>query len=1535
MATTTEELLVSVVVDGKGAINSLKATGKAFKTVDTATKTTKKNTNKLSESFKRLRDVSVTLNQGFELIGKAGRAMQKTFDATITSAAALGKSVAEVTTLLDDSAGITEKLKDQVLGLQIQFGGDQANIAGAFYQAISSGAVDATTAVDLLTKANELAIGGVTDLKTATDGITSAMKGFGIGIDEISRITDNLFIGMKKGKTTVGELSGNLGMLAGTAQSAGVTFEEVVSGMSALTLKGISTSMATTQLRSVIVGLSKQSTELADVLNKKLNISNIKTAISARGFLQVLKDIVAQTDGTSEGLFKLFGRNEAVEGIMSLIAGETGKGYIETLAAMKKAAEEQGEVTKEAFEKMAGTADRQFEVIKGASTAALTSIGNAILVVVLPALISFAKKMQEVATDIIEFARKIKNIDWNDLKQSAENATIAVAGLGLAFAAFKFASIAIALKSVGDAFVYIGLAAKGALASIAPLLIAFAKFAAIAAIVVGVVATVDILRRNIDKLGQLWATVWSAMITSVKTGYKWMLQFSKGVLDLLGVENDLESKIKAVNSEIDKSSEKTSKLAEGLDFGPLGKLLETMADSTEKVAENTEKVGKAAEENNKKGKGAIEQTKEQIELMKKQAQILEGLTMENKQLELDIKNFGLSQEKTITENLRFEKDLLNLKMDKLEQEKLINSEIEEQIMLQKALLDKSAILEMTKIAEERIEALKIDLGDTTSEEVKIKNLTNELKFVNAEIERMQKITGPKLDEEYKLLKKQQERAEALKRQIAQLKKDMAGTFGLPDREKPTYESARFFSDEEQAGLEEVVYNFQKVFDKGAKGFSHVIDKVADFFTPSKEWSNILGHFGASVPGPQEEEPIAANVLKDQSKAFISGIGRAFNKVDTFVTVIQALIDLIPQFIDKLTKVFNSLTELPQRLVKSFLNLSKALKKFVKEFIPELLKAIPIIVQIFADLFTQLPGIFDEMIMSLPKIFEEFIEKFIEVIPQFVVGFITGLPRIVATLVRGIMRVIPVLIKELINAVPELANEILNALIQAFNYLGKLIEATVMGRDLPKMEDFFDFKKVEENIKKSATLSLTGLSEEQFKVMDANANATGANLAEDIRNAIDSSTTRTRNALQFMWDKLVEAWRHIWNTILEPFGKYIGMWLTKGLAEIGKVISKLGELLGKGAKWLLDAIIKMFDWLVDAGAFVVEFVKSFAKAAGDFLAVIGEGILNIGKELGKGIETILMDLGGIFMKGVDGLAGAGEKLFGWLDLGGLSLSNNMALGSEGVGLSADKLKDKLTEGSDLVKEGAQGLFDKLSEGADKIAEKIGAAGAKLSEFGGKISEGFNNALDALGLGDWFSDLGKNISNAFNLGLDALGLSDWFSGLGRKIADAFDLGLSINNIASWFKGLGGFIADGFSDAVSGFGGNFVDKVKGALGLHRGGPINAAPMAPKWAYASLPAFQTGGAIDDRLIRAQRGEFMMSRLGRETLGDTILNAANRGQNIASGGSVVNNINLTVNTSRPITDDFIKTRIVPVIDKSIMRKSLDGRKIIDKRGLR
>jgi len=247
-------------------------------------------------------------------------------------------SFTNVVTLLDEGSFATktltegiDDLKKGILELRGATGESFDNLNKGLFDLISAG-VDAEKAIETLAVATNLAIAGATDTSVAVDGLTSALNAFSLEADDAQAISEKFFTAQKFGKTTVEELSRGFGLVASTANAFGVSLDELLASVSAVTIGGVRTSQAYTGLAAIFANISKPTKDAADEA-EKLGIEFNTTALRAQGFAKFLDNITESAAFNETSLERLFGSVEAVKTILALTANE-GAAFTEILAAL-------------------------------------------------------------------------------------------------------------------------------------------------------------------------------------------------------------------------------------------------------------------------------------------------------------------------------------------------------------------------------------------------------------------------------------------------------------------------------------------------------------------------------------------------------------------------------------------------------------------------------------------------------------------------------------------------------------------------------------------------------------------------------------------------------------------------------------------------------------------------------------------------------------------------------------------------------------------------------------------------------------------------------------------------------------------------------------------------------------------------------------------------------------------------------------------------------------------------------------------------
>lgn len=399
---------------------------------------------------------------------------------TIQVASEFGQKIAEISTLTDEASLSYGALADQVLALNATYGGGTAKQAKALYDGISAGAANAAEAGSLLDASNKLAVAGVTEVNVALDGLTSSLNAYGVSFSQANTFSDAMFTAVKKGKTTIGELSGVIGRVAPTASALGISFDDLNASIAAVTLKGLKTEEAATGLKAAFANIIAP-TANAEKEAKRLGVTFDAATLRAKGFPAFLEQITSSADFNADSLQQLFSSTEALNAVLALTANGSSafNGALDAMRGKTGA-------TSAAFEKMSATLAFQQKRFDGLIENAKVVIGSALepLVALIVrganALLDRFNAMNPVVRDFVVRAF------------AAASAVLAVLGAVMAAKA-GVAILSAALAAGGASFGAIALSAGGALLVIG----------AIGAAVYGLKVAVD---RNLGGIGDTFTS---------------------------------------------------------------------------------------------------------------------------------------------------------------------------------------------------------------------------------------------------------------------------------------------------------------------------------------------------------------------------------------------------------------------------------------------------------------------------------------------------------------------------------------------------------------------------------------------------------------------------------------------------------------------------------------------------------------------------------------------------------------------------------------------------------------------------------------------------------------------------------------------------------------------------------------------------------------------------------------------------------------------------------------------------------------------
>jgi TP901 family phage tail tape measure protein len=266
------------------------------------------------------------------------------------------KKISEVFTLLPDlSQQAMDSLSADARAWSAELGILTDKSIPALYQAISAG-VPPDNVFDWLTVAQKAAVGGVTELETAVDGISSVVNAYGQEVMSAQEASDLMFTAVKLGKTDFGQLSASLFNVIPTAASLKVEFGDVTAALAAMTAQGTPTSVATTQMRQLLVELSKDGSKAAKEF-ERISGKSFPDFIAAGGNTADALDLIEkEAKESNKPVSAFFSSVEAGNAALAL-TGSGAETYRNNLAAMADSAG----ATDKAFETMEKTSARAIE----------------------------------------------------------------------------------------------------------------------------------------------------------------------------------------------------------------------------------------------------------------------------------------------------------------------------------------------------------------------------------------------------------------------------------------------------------------------------------------------------------------------------------------------------------------------------------------------------------------------------------------------------------------------------------------------------------------------------------------------------------------------------------------------------------------------------------------------------------------------------------------------------------------------------------------------------------------------------------------------------------------------------------------------------------------------------------------------------------------------------------------------------------------------------------------------------------------------
>lgn len=325
---------------------------------------------------------SDNMKSGFNVlsgaVAAAAAVVSIAFIDMIGSAAEFEQSMSDISTLLGAGEKASQELKDGVLDLQKTMAVTPEELGASSYAAISGGFTEASDTLDILTNSSKLAISGLGSLDEATKLLVVATNAFGFEAEDSDKVADILFKTVKNGITTVGDLSGAFGKMAGNAVAANISLEDASAATAALSAITGQTSESQNALSQIFLELTKS----GGTLDKNLgdvgfSLDDLNSAIVDEGLVGGMQSMVEQM-GISETEFKnMFSSAEGGTAVFQLLTAGVDT-YMEANGQMLEGVNEM----EAAWEKQQETFSSQSQLMSNNIDALKIIIGSEFLPII-------------------------------------------------------------------------------------------------------------------------------------------------------------------------------------------------------------------------------------------------------------------------------------------------------------------------------------------------------------------------------------------------------------------------------------------------------------------------------------------------------------------------------------------------------------------------------------------------------------------------------------------------------------------------------------------------------------------------------------------------------------------------------------------------------------------------------------------------------------------------------------------------------------------------------------------------------------------------------------------------------------------------------------------------------------------------------------------------------------------------------------------------------------------------------------------------
>jgi len=256
-----------------------------------------------------------------QAIVRALSAIRAGLRAAVKDAVKFQRSVAEIGTI-GRELGTADDIGSMVNRVSDQFNVGLAGTAEAAYQTVSNQIASTQADVEsFLGSAAKFSKVTKTDMATSVNLLSGVLNAFGKEVGETDDVAAKFFKTIELGRTRAEELAQGYGTVAPIADKLGISMEELNASVATLTINGIKTDKAFTQIRGTMQGFLKPTTAMKAAM-RELGFATGEQVLEAYNLQDAVRAVTGTTEGNAAAIAKLFPRIRGLTGVLTLVNDE-------------------------------------------------------------------------------------------------------------------------------------------------------------------------------------------------------------------------------------------------------------------------------------------------------------------------------------------------------------------------------------------------------------------------------------------------------------------------------------------------------------------------------------------------------------------------------------------------------------------------------------------------------------------------------------------------------------------------------------------------------------------------------------------------------------------------------------------------------------------------------------------------------------------------------------------------------------------------------------------------------------------------------------------------------------------------------------------------------------------------------------------------------------------------------------------------------------------------------------------------------------